>query len=114
MTIKPVFCDSVCAMKNIIITSGIRSLPNAIDLQRIANRTARTAYGTVRATNVIFGDVPEPTVTHYDPYHAESRTGIRAKMIALKRFWSTYHYVPTRCTVTLPRSMHPAPLYAQA
>ncbi len=27
------------------------------------------------------------------PYHAESRTGIKAGMAALKRFWSTYHYV---------------------
>lgn len=67
----------------------------------IANRTARE-YGTTWATNIVFQDIPAPKVIEYDGYHAESRTGIRASMAALKRFWHTYHYVPMHCTVALP------------
>lgn len=78
-----------------------------------ANRIAR-AYGSNRATQIfkIDGDSlqlqaargelsKQSRVIHFDGYHAESRTGIRASMAALKRFWSTYHYVPTVCKVAV-------------
>lgn len=80
-----------------------------------ANRCAKN-FGTNRATKIKISGEPHrplavdsgkismrtlPRVTHYDGYHAESRTGIRASMAALKRFWSTYHYVPSVCHVTV-------------
>ena len=74
---------------------------SAQNIARIANRTARE-YGTSWATNVVFQDIAAPKVIEFDAYHAESRTGIRASMAALKRFWHTYHYVPMSCTVALP------------
>lgn len=84
----------------------------------IANRAARN-FGSNRATEikratrgarplkkeVESGKVSMrclPRVSHYDGYHAESRTGIRASMAALKRFWSTYHYVAAVCVVIIP------------
>lgn len=85
-------------------------------LSLIANRCARN-FGTNRASEIIVQDFPAkplkkeagrvsqrclPRVKAYDQYHAESRTGIRASMAALKRFWSTYHYVPTVCVVVVP------------
>jgi hypothetical protein len=73
----------------------------AQELARQANATARK-FGTSWATEVVFAPVAEPKVLEYDGYHAESRTGIRAGMAALKKFWSTYHYVPTYCKVALP------------
>jgi hypothetical protein len=73
----------------------------AQELARKANAAARQ-YGTAWATEVVFSPVATPTVLEYDGYHAESRTGIRAGMAALKRYWSTYHYVPSRCKVALP------------
>lgn len=81
--------------------------------QLIANKTAR-AYGTNRATEIrlrdgetqqlcaVRGQSLGARVVEFDGYHAESRTGIRASMAALKRYWSTYHYVPTRCAVVVP------------
>lgn len=79
-----------------------------------ANRIAR-AYGSNRATQIvkIDGDTLQLRATrgelskvsrviHFDGYHAESRTGIRASMAALKRFWSTYHYVASVCVVSVP------------
>lgn len=67
-----------------------------------ANRAARQ-HGSNRATKIVYRDnIMKPTVIEFDPYHAESRTGIRASMAALKRFWSTYHYVATVCVVALP------------
>ena len=89
--------------------------------QLIANRCAKN-FGTNRATQIkeldpkklspLAKDVDAgkvslrvlPRVLHYDRYHAESRTGIRASMAALKRFWSTYHYVPTECVVAVADS----------
>jgi len=86
--------------------------------QLIANRAARR-FGANRATKIqlvrhgarpIKKELEDgrvsmrclPRVVEYDGYHAESRTGIRASMAALKRFWSTYHYVPTVCVVQVP------------
>ena len=85
----------------------------------IANRAAKQ-FGTNRATEVkviycrptrVYSPVAQdegevsqrvlPRVIKYDGYHAESRTGIRASMAALKRFWSTYHYVPSKCVVAV-------------
>ena len=77
---------------------------NRESIARIANRCARE-YGTTWATEILAcDDVLEPTVVYYDGYHAESRTGIRASMAALKRFWSTYHYVAMECQVAIPLS----------
>lgn len=83
------------------------------ELRVIANRAAKRA-GTNRATEIrlITGRprVPKgsdvtrqvlPRVLHLDHYHAESRTGIRAGMAALKLYWSTYRYVPTVCIVAV-------------
>ena len=87
------------------------------ELTLSANRCAKN-FGTNRATkitvatrpmkpiakDVVAGEISMrtlPRVTHYDGYHAESRTGIRASMAALKRFWSTYHYVASVCHVTV-------------
>ena len=68
----------------------------------IANRAAKQ-FGANRATKIIKReDCNVARVVEYDGYHAESRTGIRASMAALKRFWSTYHYVPTVCVVVIP------------
>lgn len=82
----------------------------------IANRTAKN-FGSNCATKIKIITTPQaplkkeigkvsmltlPRVVEYDQYHAESRTGIRASMVALKRFWSTYHYVPTICVVAVP------------
>lgn len=68
----------------------------------IANRTARE-YGTNRATKIVYDHLqPElAKVIEYDEPHAESRTGIRAKLCALKRYWHTYHYVPVICVVSV-------------
>ena len=89
--------------------------------QTIANRCAKN-FGTNRATKIIRPDIDTerhhpvtkdvgnvsrrvfPRVVFYDGYHAESRTGIRASMAALKRFWSTYHYVPAECHVMVADS----------
>ena len=90
------------------------------DQIKSANRAAKH-YGTNRATDIVVcsgtladtrsdrrklhrdgdGDTYPvlPRVLNYDGYHAESRTGIRASMAALKRFWSTYHYVASYCKV---------------
>jgi hypothetical protein len=87
--------------KQLKIDLPVLSDKAAAKLAREANKTAR-AYGTTWATEVVFAPIDKPAVTLYDGYHAESRTGIRASMAALKRFWSTYHYVPMRCQVTLP------------
>ena len=83
----------------------------SINYSLMANRRARR-FGTNRATEIIFVNSPRqlrrkdgsmgPLVKEFDRYHAESRTGIRAGMAALKRFWSTYHYVPTVCIVKVP------------
>jgi hypothetical protein len=68
----------------------------------MANRCARAA-GTNRATKIILrSDILQAKVIKLDHYHAESRTGIRAGMAALKRYWHTYHYVPTVCVVAVP------------
>lgn len=97
-------------------------MKNQCSISLRANRAAKD-YGTNRATriNLLGGEtmqlrasrshqtsgdvstlVGSARVTHYDGYHAESRTGIRASMAALKRFWSTYHYVATVCLVAVP------------
>jgi len=86
------------------------------EIQKLANRVALKKTGCNRATKIVMIDGEEiqtkasqgvitvfsPTVVLYDSYHAESRTGIRASMAALKRFWSTYHYVPTKLIVAIP------------
>lgn len=63
----------------------------------IANRVAKK-FGSNRATKIVLmdgehmqlaavrGTAKFPRVIKYDSYHAESRTGIRASMAALKRF----------------------------
>lgn len=86
------------------------------EIRLIANRAAKN-FGSNRATEIRLiarGACPLkkeldkvsmrclPRVVEFDRYHAESRTGIRASMAALKRFWSTYHYVPTVCVVAVP------------
>lgn len=86
-----------------------------MNYQLIANRCARN-FGTNRATKIIMANSPGkpikkdadkvsqrclPFVCHYDGYHAESRTGIRAGMAALKKWWNTYHYVPSECHVVV-------------
>jgi hypothetical protein len=89
-------------MKDATITTSGRkrfSIPSATLL---ANRAAK-AHGTNRATKIIKSvECRRARVVKFDPYHAESRTGIRACMAALKRFWNTYHYVPTVCVVVVP------------
>ena len=68
----------------------------------LANRTAKR-YGTNRATKIkLRDDILKARVIHFDGYHAESRTGIRASMAVLKKWWNTYHYVPTVCVVEIP------------
>ena len=84
----------------------------------VANRFAK-AKGTNRATKIVIATTPMapvetdsekisqrvfPRLLELDHYHAESRTGIRAGMAALKLFWSTYHYVPTYCEVLIADS----------
>ena len=81
-----------------------------------ANRFALRMTGCNRATEVQIktqaqkpvksdaGKVSQrtlPRLIEYDPYHAESRTGIRAGMAVLRRWWNTYHYVPTRLVVAI-------------
>jgi hypothetical protein len=81
-------------------------------IEKMANSFARSR-GTNRATKIIVADEPMrpvstdmgvsrrvfPRLILLDHYHAESRTGIRASMAALKMYWSTYHYVATKCHV---------------
>jgi hypothetical protein len=72
-----------------------------INYTLMANRAAKQ-YGSNRATEIVKRKILVSRVIKYDGYHAESRTGIRAGMAALKRFWRTYHYVPTVCVVVVP------------
>jgi len=85
------------------------------EIQKLANRVALKKTGCNRATKIVMIDGEEiqakasqgvavfaPNVVLYDSYHAESRTGIRASMAALKKFWNTYHYVPTTLIVAIP------------
>lgn len=80
-----------------------------------ANRCAKN-FGTNRATEIHVWTTPHrplkkeagkvsmrclPCVVEFDRYHAESRTGIRASMAALKKWWHTYHYVPTVAVVAV-------------
>jgi len=90
-------------------------MTNKNTVQFIANCTAK-ACGSNRATEVrlvgpltiqqcaVRGQLDKlaPRVVLYDGPHAESRTGIRASLAALKRFWSTYHYVAAKCVVEVP------------
>lgn len=77
---------------------------NGEKLSLIANRTAKN-YGTNRATEIVFrNDISESKVVFYDPPHAESRTGIRANLCVLRKFWSTYKYVSMECIVAIPYS----------
>lgn len=70
---------------------------------REANRIAK-AYGTTWATDITVSRDAPSGVLEYDEPHGESKTGIRAKLCAVKQWPRTYDYVAMTCHVRVNAS----------